>query len=385
MGACASTTSDDDDDDGRRIDGSSSSLRKSTRLSDAYGARGRLLGRGAYGEVFLYESGRTVRATDDDDARDETVGSQREGGKTTTTMVAIAEDDDGRQVVAVKEMDKRKLANVRVGRERTLLDAAEEESEMQSECACANVVRAYEWVNDVKENRARLVMEYCPKGSVLDEEETFEKFSLDDVKTIARDVFRALRTCHARGVAHLDVKPQNVFVGGGGAYKLGDFGCAVRVTQRRDGTYEAVGKTPGTPAFTAPECCEGEPCDGFKADVWAAGMTVHALATGKYFYQADSAWETYQKILETRVDMSEIEATEDELFIDFVRQILQRCPEKRLTAKQALKHPWFPVEVEREQSLTPAPRVLGFRPLRRGARRARRLLRNIFGRGGKKK
>ena len=83
-------------------------------------------------------------------------------------------------------------------------------------------------------------------------------------------------------------------------------------------------------------------------------MTIHALATGKYFYQADSAWETYQKILETRVDMSEIEATEDELFIDFLRQILQRCPKKRLTAKQALKHPWFPIEVQRSASLTPA-------------------------------
>lgn len=384
MGACASTSAADADDDDRvshRI-GGSSSLRKSTRMSDAYGERGRLLGRGAYGEVFLYESGRNVRANGDE--RDET-GARDDEVKTTIKAPAAAiDEDDAQRVVAVKEMDKRKLASVRVGGERTLLDAAEEESEMQSECACANVVRAYEWVNDVKENRARLVMEYCPKGSVLDEEETFEKFSLDDVKTIARDVFRALRTCHARGVAHLDVKPQNVFVGGEGTYKLGDFGCAVRVTRRRDGTYEAVGKTPGTPAFTAPECCEGEPCDGFKADVWAAGMTVHALATGKYFYQADSAWETYQKILETRVDMMEIEATGDELFIDFVRQILQRCPEKRLTAKQALKHPWFPVEVERASSLTPASRDLGFRPLRQGARRARRLLRNIFGRGGKK-
>ena len=348
MGACASTSADDADDDDDRVShriGGSSSLRKSTRMSDAYGERGRLLGRGAYGEVFLYESGRNVRANGDE--RDET-GARDDEVKTTIKAPAAAiDEDDAQRVVAVKEMDKRKLASVRVGGERTLLDAAEEECEMQSECACANVVRAYEWVNDVKENRARLVMEYCPKGSVLDEEETFEKFSLDDVKTIARDVFRALRTCHARGVAHLDVKPQNVFVGGEGTYKLGDFGCAVRVTRRRDGTYEAVGKTPGTPAFTAPECCEGEPCDGFKADVWAAGMTVHALATGKYFYQADSAWETYQKILETRVDMMEIEATGDELFIDFVRQILQRCPEKRLTAKQALKHPWFPVEVER--------------------------------------
>ena len=378
MGACASMARK------RRVRfaRTSSPLRKSTEMSDAYGERGRLLGRGAFGEVFLYESGRNVVVANED-ATDEGGKASMRDGNAMKKGASVGEVSKS-QLVAVKEMDKRKLANVRVGRERTLLDEAEEESEMQSECACENVVRAYEWVNDVKENRARLVMEYCPEGSVLDEEETFERFRADDVKAIARDLFRALRTCHERGVAHLDVKPQNVFVGGEGLYKLGDFGCAVRVTRRRDGTYEPVGKTPGTPAFTAPECCDGEPCDGFKADVWAAGMTIHALATGKYFYQADSAWETYQKILETRVDMSEIEATEDELFIDFLRQILQRCPKSRLTAKQALKHPWFPIEVQHSASLTPATRVLGFQPLRRGARRARRVLRNVFGRGGKR-
>ena len=135
------------------------------------------------------------------------------------------------------------------------------------------------------------------------------------------------------------MKPQNVFVGGEGLYKLGDFGCAVRVTRRRDGTYEPVGKTPGTPAFTAPECCDGEPCDGFKADVWAAGMTIHALATGKYFYQADSAWETYQKILETRVDMSEIEATEDELFIDFLATDIAEVSQEAIDGETSAQTP----------------------------------------------
>ena len=98
-------------------------------------------------------------------------------------------------------MDKRKLANVRVGRERTLLDEAEEESEMQSECACENVVRAYEWVNDVKENRARLVMEYCPEGSVLDEEETFERFRADERKAIARFISSVANVSRARSGA----------------------------------------------------------------------------------------------------------------------------------------------------------------------------------------
>ena len=80
--------------------------------------------------------------------------------------------------------------------------------------------------------------------------------------------------------------------------------------------------------------------------------------------------------------MSEIEATEDELFIDFLRQILQRCPKKRLTAKQALKHPWFPSKCSAPRR-SRLRRVLRFQPLA-SARRARRVLRNVFGRGGKR-
>ena len=178
MGACASMARK------RRVRfaRTSSTLRKSTEMSDAYGERGRLLGRGAFGEVFLYKSGRKV--SDPNDDTDEGGKASMRDANAMKNGASVAEVSKSQLVVAVKEMDKRKLANVRVGRERTLLDEAEEESEMQSECACENVVRAYEWVNDVKENRARLVMEYCPEGSVLDEEETFERFRADDVKAM---------------------------------------------------------------------------------------------------------------------------------------------------------------------------------------------------------
>ena len=319
----------------------------------AYGTRGEALGRGAHGEVRKY-------------ARAKTDGARTTTGGTTTTRAR------GRaSAYAVKELDKRRLANVRVGSSRTLLDAAEEEMRMQRECRCANVVEAYEWVNDARESTAKIVMEYCERGCVLDDErETFERFDLSDVKAIARDVLRALRTCHARNIAHYDVKPQNIFASASGAYKLGDFGCATRVKpiavrSRREAkarakakanaetnanaseperTHEFVEKTPGTPAFTAPECCEGEPCDGFKADIWALGMTLHALATGRYFYQADGAWDTYQKVLRESVDLGEIARLGDDSFTDFMTRVLERDPDERLTAREALKHPWITPE-----------------------------------------
>ena len=93
-------------------------------------------------------------------------------------------------------------------------------------------MEAYEWVNDARESTAKIVMEYCERGCVLDDErETFERFDLSDVKAIARDCFaRSCRTVSTRdNIAHYDVKPQNIFASASGAYKLGDFGCATRV------------------------------------------------------------------------------------------------------------------------------------------------------------
>ena len=334
-------------------------LRESTTVDAAtYGSRGRRLGKGAYGEVFEYTRS---------DVSSGGTGTGR--ASASTTVDGRGTEGGGAASFAVKELDKRRLASVFVGsdRKRTLLDQARAESELQSLCACENVVEAYVWVNDASSTQVQLVMEHCERGSIVDDEaETFEPLDSEKIKIILRSILRALRTCHKRDVVHYDIKPQNVFETSDGTYKLGDFGCACEVERdKKTGERELVSKTPGTPAFTAPECCEGEPADGFKADVWAAGMTAHALATGKYFYRADSAWETYQKILAHRVDFTEIDKRGDDGFSDLLRQLLEPDPAKRLSARRALLHPWFPQEPAREMSSTPRPALRWYqRPFR---------------------
>jgi len=277
--------------------------------------RERTIGRGTFGEVVKYTR-------------------KRKGGRDNEEE----DERDWANEVAIKALDKRKLSRARASATRTMLDDAKEEAMLMAECESENVVRVYEWIDDARSEKVYIVMEFCANGAVLSDDDEFEAFAIETIKDIIRDVLRALVECHARGVVHYDVKPQNIFNHASGARKLGDFGSAKRVEKNKDGTYALVRTTPGTPAFTAPECCEGEPCDGFKADVWAVGITAHALATGSYAYRADGAWNTYQLILTQEIDLS---AIKDSMFRDFLSKVLDRNPNTRLTARQALEHEWF--------------------------------------------
>jgi len=166
-------------------------------------------------------------------------------------------------------------------------------------------------------------------------------------------------------VAHLDVKPQNILVDKYGNAKLADFGCAKQTRQeepygcavgcafRKQNTEDCADKektalitqTPGTPAFTAPECCKGDPFHGPKADMWALGMTLHALLTGSYFFLTNSQWTTYQMVMAVPPDLQFLHFSKHTRHLDessgFIGGLLQYCVKRRLTAREALAHPWM--------------------------------------------
>jgi [calcium/calmodulin-dependent protein kinase] kinase len=91
------------------------------------------------------------------------------------------------------------------------------------------------------------------------------------------DVAAALAYCHWQGVAHCDVKPDKLLTGSDGITRLIDFSVSQLLPPQsgsgdhllQDGTAPSVFmRTPGTPAYTAPECCVGGAFDGTAADVW---------------------------------------------------------------------------------------------------------------------
>jgi tetratricopeptide (TPR) repeat protein len=119
---------------------------------------------------------------------------------------------------------------------------------------------------------AYLVMELL-RGETLARRIEKGPLPVDEALRIAEQMAEGLAHAHSRGVLHRDLKPANVFVCEDGRVKLLDFGLAHLL-----GTEGSSGA--GTPAYMAPEQAAGSAVDE-RADVWAAGMVLGEMLTGK--------------------------------------------------------------------------------------------------------
>jgi serine/threonine-protein kinase len=123
------------------------------------------------------------------------------------------------------------------------------------------------------------LLEGLTLGELLDRE---KRLSPAAALPILRGVAEALDAAHAAGVAHRDVKPDNVFLvpdgDGGYAPKLLDFGIAKLLTEEL-GIKTATGVAMGTPRYMSPEQCRGKNVD-HRADIYALGVLTHEVLTG---------------------------------------------------------------------------------------------------------
>nr|CAD1839194.1 unnamed protein product [Ananas comosus var. bracteatus] len=164
-----------------------------------------------------------------------------------------------------------------------------------------------------------LFIEYAPGGSLSDEiKRRGGRLDEDAVRSRAWQILRGLAYLHERGVAHCDVKGQNVLIGADGRAMIADLGCARSVT---DGDGDDDG---GTAA----------------ADVWALGCTVIEMATGGAPWPDLSDPIAALHHIAFSSDVPEFPRWMSEEGKDFLSRCLRRDPEERWTAEQLLQHPF---------------------------------------------
>jgi serine/threonine protein kinase len=178
-----------------------------------------------------------------------------------------------------------------------------------------------------------LVSEYV-EGRTIREEIGTGRLSPSLLVDTALQICRAVAAAHARGIVHRDLKPENVMRSGDGTVKVLDFGLAhsALVPVEPGARLTAPGAVVGTPAYMSPEQLRGGDV-GVGTDVFALGLLIHEMATGRHPFGAGHSISGIVRILESEPDPLPADVTMAVPGLDqVVRRALQKSPADRFAS-----------------------------------------------------
>jgi len=185
-----------------------------------------------------------------------------------------------------------------------------------------------------------LVFDLITGGELFEDIVAREYYSEVDASHCIRQVLDALKHCHQTGIIHRDLKPENLLLASkekGAVVKLADFGLAVEVTNDDPKWFGFA----GTPGYLAPELLRKEPY-GKPVDLWATGVILYILLVGYPPFWDDDQNRLYEQIKAGNYEFPSPEwDTVTNEAKDLIRKLLKTNQLERITATDALRHPWI--------------------------------------------
>ncbi|XP_058801246.1 calcium/calmodulin-dependent protein kinase type II alpha chain isoform X12 [Phymastichus coffea] len=201
-----------------------------------------------------------------------------------------------------------------------------------------NIVRLHDSIQE--ENYHYLVFDLVTGGELFEDIVAREFYSEADASHCIQQILESVHHCHHNGVVHRDLKPENLLLASkakGAAVKLADFGLAIEV----QGDTQAWYGFAGTPGYLSPEVLKKEPY-GKPVDIWACGVILYILLVGYPPFWDEDQHRLYAQIKSGSYDYPTPEwDTVTPEAKNLINQMLTVNPNKRITASEALKHPWI--------------------------------------------
>ncbi len=164
---------------------------------------------------------------------------------------------------------------------------------------------------------------------------TDSSLSLDEVLRIATEIAEALETAHNEGLVHRDLKPSNIMLTTGGHVKVLDFGLAKRVAgvagedAATASQLTEAGTVRGTVAYMSPEHVRGQTVDA-RSDIFAFGVVLYELLTGRHPFQQETTLETAAAILnQTPAPLTHHRQDAPDLLEHILGKLLAKAPADR--------------------------------------------------------
>eukprot|EP01114_Cavostelium_apophysatum_P019706 TRINITY_DN6420_c0_g1_i1.p1 TRINITY_DN6420_c0_g1~~TRINITY_DN6420_c0_g1_i1.p1 ORF type:complete len:317 (-),score=37.23 TRINITY_DN6420_c0_g1_i1:62-1012(-) len=199
-----------------------------------------------------------------------------------------------------------------------------------------NVLRLYETIDT--DTHIHMVLEYMDGGELFDQVIKRGSFNERDACKIIRQAISGIAYLHNLGVAHRDLKPENLLCSvSDERVVVADFGLA-----KIFGRGELLKTHCGTPVYAAPEIIRGDNFYNKAVDMWSIGVITYVLLAGYFpFYDKDPDL-LGRKIMAAEYTFPEKSWSKiSESAKEFIKSCLVVDPHQRLTAEEAIRHPWL--------------------------------------------
>lgn len=253
------------------------------------------------------------------------------GSGTFATVYKAQKKDPTRNEVAVKVIERSRLNKASM---QNLLT----EIEVMKDLDHPHIVKLldFEW----DDNCIYLVMEFCAGGDLSRFIRSKKTLSEPFACKFLRQLALALQFMRSKGIAHMDLKPQNLLLTEERkpVLKIGDFGMAQHLN-----TGDSASSYRGSPLYMAPEIMLSQHYDA-KVDLWSVGVILYEALFGAAPFACSTLEEFHERVLDPRpVEIPPVPVVTEQCK-HLLQCLLERDPDKRITFEDFFNHPFVDLE-----------------------------------------